>query len=240
MSHPDHATSAGRPPLRDVLLPFAASLACIGALYTGDLDTQLTARFFDEARGVWPFRDRGTWPTWIHRGVTDLVFLTALSALVVAVRQRFKRADPVLAARATLLVATIASTTLIVALLKSVSPDPSPWDATTFGGAITHGKLFQSSVPPGHTGHASPGAHASGVFALMALYYCWCEAHLTRARIALVAAWLAGSAAGVNQVLRGAHYPSHNYWSALLAWAIATTLYFTLFRGKLGARDTPR
>ena len=101
---------------------------------------------------------------------------------------------------------------LVVSLAKHYSPYSCPWDLPEFGG----------SAP--QTGRCLPAAHPVSGFALFGLYESLRGKHPRSARAALAAAWIVGLAAGVVQVARGAHFPSHVLWTAWVAWAVTLAL----------------
>ena len=59
------------------------------------------------------------------------------------------------------------------------------------------------------------------------------ERHTRLARWSLAAALLTGACFGLAQQARGAHFLSHDLWSALLTWLTALTLYAYVFRARL-------
>jgi membrane-associated PAP2 superfamily phosphatase len=216
------------------ILPIAACAVLIAALYSRDLDRRITSWFYDPVSGQWPWRGHWLTKELIHDRGRDLVFLIALGCIAVAaLGGRSARLRPLRRSCFFVLLSILLSAGA-ASLLKSISPDPSPWFAAEFGGDIVHGTLFASHSPTGELGRGSPGAHATGAFALMSLYYVWRGRSIRRAWFYLVAGWLLGSLYGADQVIRGAHFPSHNYWSCILAWCICTLLYWGPFRGRLG------
>jgi membrane-associated PAP2 superfamily phosphatase len=123
---------------------------------------------------------------------------------------------------------------LAVSLIKHHSQTSCPWELQAFGGParyVSHWALGQSD---GGSGHCFPGGHASSAFAFLALCLPWLQAPAGRNRDR-TAGWrwlggvlMAGTVAGVAQTMRGAHYPSHTFWTLLIClgvsgggWAIA-------------------
>jgi membrane-associated PAP2 superfamily phosphatase len=81
-----------------------------------------------------------------------------------------------------------------------------------------------------------PAAHASSGYALMALYFVAYERGPKLARLGLAAGLVLGLVFGIAQQARGAHFVSHDLWSAFLAWIISLTLYVFAFRARLYPR----
>lgn len=239
------AATCGRFFARDIVLATLStvfvSVALIQVLGLMDLDARCVEPFYDRGAGRWPYQESELFAVLLHDRGRDLVFTTALLCLLgAAVGNVHERPRP---HRRRLLFLGLAITLSagLVALLKSQSPDPSPWDATIFGGTIEHRGFFQSvsldaDSLGGRRGRSSPGAHASGAFALMGLFFWWHRSHPRRAWFAFGAGWLAGQAFGLVQVVRGAHFPSHNQWSCLVAWTACLLLYGCVFRGRLEPR----
>ena len=169
------------------------------------LDHFLSDAWYDPARG---FVLRHSW--WaeglIHDGGRILVALAGIAALLVWILRK-RRA-------ALYLFAAIALSTGTVAILKAMSGRPCPWDLERYGGAGSAGGCF-------------PSAHAATGYSLMALYFV-----LRGRRLAgLLLGFGLGTLFGFGQIVRGAHFLSHNLWSAAVCWAVAVALYEGPFRG---------
>lgn len=112
---------------------------------------------------------------------------------------------------------------LAVNLMKRSSLTSCPWDLQDFGGAAAYVSHWAWGVRDGGSGFCFPGGHASSAFAFLALPLPWLTSHDARTRqralgwsLALVAL---GVVLGGTQTLRGAHYPSHTAWTALVCVA---------------------
>jgi membrane-associated PAP2 superfamily phosphatase len=82
------------------------------------------------------------------------------------------------------------------------------------------------SVQPGH---CFPAAHASSGFALMAFYFVLRERHMRWAKVTLWGSILIGIAFGIAQQARGAHFLSHDVFSAFLVWMVSLSIYVFVF-----------
>lgn len=71
----------------------------------------------------------------------------------------------------------------------------------------------------------------------MALYFLAPERSRTLARIGLAIGLLLGVIFGIAQQSRGAHFVSHDLWSAFFGWMIPLTLYTFAFDGHLYAHS---
>lgn len=218
-------------------LPVVLAGCGLALVSAGDLDARLVDPFFDAPSASWPYR----WSFWaqtvLHQGGRDLVIAIAAGALLAALLAGRVRA---LSGRwrwpAFYFVLALGLSTGVVALLKSMSWVPCPWRSVRYGGDVVHGSLWMLSPGGrlhGHCDPASHASHASSGFALTTLYYVLRSAHPRAAWVALGAGALVGCAFAAAQVVRGAHYPSHNLWSALIVWSICTALYWSCPRGRL-------
>jgi len=122
-------------------------------------------------------------------------------------------------------------TTASIGILKSQSAHACPWDMTI----PTHnGILWDFSAT---AGHCFPGGHASSGFALMAGYFVYRISNRKRAYFLLIGAVILGLAMGWAQMMRGAHFLSHNLWTGWIIWCI-NVIGYTLFSHKLPIEKT--
>src|SRR5690606_16500174 len=75
------------------------------------------------------------------------------------------------------------------------------------------------SGSPAGPGLCWPGGHASGGFALAAAYFVLRDSRPHSARWMLAIGLLFGCVMSIVQMVRGAHFLSHNLWSLWLVWA---------------------
>ena len=121
-------------------------------------------------------------------------------------------------------VAMLISTTTI-SVLKHLSNHACPWDLLLYGGTQPYIPLF-GPLPIGATaGHCFPGGHASGGFALLAFYFGFRETEPRLAKVGLLAGIIFGFAMGWAQMMRGAHFLSHNLWTMWIVWMILLVQY---------------
>jgi membrane-associated PAP2 superfamily phosphatase len=119
----------------------------------------------------------------------------------------------------------------LVALGKQLSNRHCPWDYDRYGGAVPYGGLFAEPPAQCKPGRCFPAGHAAGGFALMGLYFV--SRRKVWALAGLGAGLLLGAVFGFGQVARGAHFVSHNLWTAAICWAVSLGLYGFFFRGKV-------
>ncbi|MBO3672534.1 phosphatase PAP2 family protein [Acinetobacter soli] len=109
--------------------------------------------------------------------------------------------------------------TSIVGILKSQSSHACPWNMTH---PAAQGFVWDFSATHGH---CFPGGHASTGFALMTGYFVYRATHHRRALFYLFAGLILGFAMGWAQMMRGAHFLSHNLWTGWWAWSINCLIY---------------
>lgn len=185
------------------------------------LDRDVAALFFDTDAGRFPARHAFWAESLLHRGGIWLIAGIAVMALVMllgstrSVRLRSLR-------RATLyLLACIALTTGGVALLKRITNVDCPWDMQAYGGELPYVHVFGDKPERLERGTCFPGAHSSGAFSLMAVAVLLARQRRRHADLALWAALGLGFVYAGCQWARGAHLPSHDLASALVAWTVA-------------------
>jgi membrane-associated PAP2 superfamily phosphatase len=193
-------------------------------------DLQL-ARWYGNADGfIW--RDHpllsGVLHDQIRRvGWLVLLGLTVWAAWPVGVGRSWLRTDR------WSLIAAIALSLLWVVVIKRFSMTSCPWDLAEFGGVALYVSHWQWGVADGGGGHCFPGGHVSTAFGFLALpLWCWRRAPVC-ARILLVLILLLGLGLGWVQQMRGAHYLSHNLWTA---WLCAATAWVVM---RLSTRMEP-
>lgn len=119
----------------------------------------------------------------------------------------------------------LALSTSLVAGLKQITNVDCPVDLQGFGGVRPYIHLFANR--PDGLPHARcfPGAHSASGFALVALYFAFRDVNRRRARAALLAGIFVGGLFSLAQQARGAHFLSHDLWSAFIVWFTCLGLY---------------
>lgn len=116
---------------------------------------------------------------------------------------------------------------LAVNLVKNQSLTSCPWDLNTFGGGVPYVTHWQPGVGDGGPGRCFPGGHASSAFSFMAVALPWLLPPAGHARVRrpglhwLGAVMALGLLLGAVQTVRGAHYPSHTFWTLLICAAVS-------------------
>ena len=133
---------------------------------------------------------------------------------------------------ALLVICSLALIPLLVSLFKAGSGVYSPVALLPYGGQHPHigflGQLYACGALAG--GRSFPAGHASGGFALMALYYLPVR-RAQKLRL-LGLGLLAGWAMGIYQMARGEHFISHTLTTMFLALAVIAALARLIFSDK--------
>ena len=124
-----------------------------------------------------------------------------------------------------------------VGLLKQVTNVDCPWSLTEFGGTLPYVHLFADRADSLPRAQCFPGGHSSSGFGLFALYFMALGRSRRLARRALAGALLVGGLFAFGQEARGAHFLSHDLWSAALMWFACVAVYTVGYGGKVWHAD---
>lgn len=125
-----------------------------------------------------------------------------------------------------LLKTTMGLSTSFVTPLKKVSQMHCPWSLEQYGGVEHFSPLLGPRAEPvDKPGNCWPGGHAAAGFALFALFFALRNTHPRCAKAALIAAMTLGVVFSLVRIAQGAHFLSHNLWTASLCWLISLAVY---------------
>jgi membrane-associated PAP2 superfamily phosphatase len=221
------------------LAPVLPAVAILLVLETTTLDSTISGWFFDPVAGVFPLRYSHALEVVGHQwarkavvGVGCLIFaLWLLSCALPELRPH----------RRLLLFLSLAMAfaPLTVAVLKATSVRHCPWSLQEYGSFAPHLSLFASPPRGSPPGHCFPGGHASAGYCLLAFYFAGYA--LGNRRLAAAGLWgglTAGTAFGMARVAQGAHFLSHNLWSALVCWLVMVGIYVLVVGERQVVRPT--
>lgn len=127
----------------------------------------------------------------------------------------------------------------IVTPLKSLTKVQCPWSLSRYGGVETYSSLMsERSAPVQKVGQCWPGGHASSGFTLFAIFFALRDIRPRAARAALAVALGLGIIFSVGRMLQGAHFLSHNVWTALIDWTICALIYRWMLYPEKAAKYT--
>jgi membrane-associated PAP2 superfamily phosphatase len=191
------------------------ALILIGLWEFSGLDLALV-RLFATADGF-PLRDAFVTSELLHVGARRLAAVAFLLQLVDAIWPQV--AGPSRLERAKWLAVTVGCIVLIPAI-KRFSATSCPWDLLEFGGTVPYVAHWILTTVDGGPGHCFPSGHAVSGFAFFPLCFLWRQHRPGLARVALAAVVVLGTVFGAAQMIRGAHFASHTFWTAWLCWTI--------------------
>lgn len=195
-------------------------------------DEWLTRLFWDPATRTFPLRRDPTLDFWLHDAVKPPVVVLGITTLAMLVASFWKDSLRPYHKLLAYCVLSMALGAASISLIKSGSCQSCPYDLAEYGGKNAHIGLFDS-VPLGAVfGKCWPGAHAATAFALFG--YVFAARTLGRERLArglLVFVIVFGAVLSLTQVARGAHFLSHQVWTAAIDWTIAAALHRLFWRG---------
>ncbi len=223
--------------LLHLVLPLILAALLVWVYPRVNLDVFLINAFYDPAALTFPLKNDWFLENIMHLGLKYLmvaISLTVLGLWVLGLKtstalmplfsQRFSWISTYHRQFIWVFVAMLISTTTI-SVLKHLSNHACPWDLLLYGGTQPYIPLF-GQLPAGATpGHCFPGGHASGGFALLAFYFAFRETEPNLAKLGLLAGMIFGFAMGWAQMIRGAHFMSHNLWTAWIVWMILLVQY---------------
>lgn len=191
-----------------------------------DWDRRIAAAWaFDAALNGFPARSAFWATTVMHSGGRAFVWAVGLAHMLGLIAGADAARFPRLARerpRFVIAVVGIATTTLVIGLLKRLSHMDCPWDLAEFGGRLPYVELLQARPAGLDASGCFPSAHAGSGFALLSLHFAWRDTRWSRPCAA--AALLAGASFGLAQQARGAHFVSHDLWSLAIAWLLCAAV----------------
>ena len=123
----------------------------------------------------------------------------------------------------------ITASLVAVSILKRISLTSCPWDLSLFGGPASYVSHWQLGVSDGGGGRCFPSGHASSALAFMAAsfpaLFSQDSSRHRHGRAVLLLVVVLGVVFGMTQTVRGAHYPSHTFWTAWICWTTGWLTY---------------
>lgn len=195
------------------------------------LDVILENYYFSPVIRNFPWRDVFWFNVVAHDGIRTLMVFIATIVLMLltlsllapthleSLLPPFWRKPRVLA----YLLAAVLAGPAIITVLKLATTRQCPWHLSMYGGDAFYStawdaSLFNWSAP----GRCFPGSHASGGFALLGFV----PLLAGQRRIFMIFfSLLLGMGMGWTRMMQGAHFLSHNLWSAWVCWAAVLLAY---------------
>lgn len=196
--------------LKQFVLLILSAMVFIWLSRSESIDMAITRLWFDPLTQQFPWKDNHWLDLINHRLLKQAVIGGGCVLMLAGVVRRQPR---------WVLVAVMMGTgPLVVGVLKATSAHSCPWDLVEFGGKAVSYPLFGAVPLNSGPGRCFPGGHASSGFSALALFFLF---YPQRARLAWACWWAAlavGMVMGFGQIMRGAHFLSHNLWAAWWVW----------------------
>ncbi|MDN3560874.1 phosphatase PAP2 family protein [Vreelandella neptunia] len=208
-------------PLASTWLLFLIAMSIFSSL---SIDFTLADFIYRLQGNAWEWKDTFITQDVLHKGgkwlslVMGLATLFLLILSTIVTRLKAYRTPLLYLFSATLLSA------LLVATIKHLVSMECPWDLVRYGGAREFIGLLHirpSSMP---ASACFPAGHASAGYTWIAFYFFFAaiRPHWRWAGLALGLGL--GLTFGITQQLRGAHFLSHDLWTAMICWTVSFVL----------------
>lgn len=225
---PDHALPASRP--LDFRLVIGVPLALMGLLLLldpHDLDFAIAHLMYDPQGGFIGRHNRFLEDVLHDRAKQAVILLGVLAIGGLLASLVMSRLRPWRRSLGYLVLAMSLSTALVTPL-KKLTQVQCPWSLSEFGGKQAFQPLIGARLPTDKPGQCWPGGHATAGFSLFALFFVLRDRRPRLARVALGVALGLGTLFSIARMLQGAHFLSHNLWTALLDWTLCASCYWLL------------
>ncbi|MBF8744799.1 phosphatase PAP2 family protein [Pseudomonas putida] len=218
-------------------IPLATALALV-LLELTSVDMDIATLFYDPVAGAFIGRHSYWLENILHDRVKQGVIVLGVVALVVFALSFFYKRLFGWRRELGCLVLALSLSTAFVTPLKKVTQVQCPWSLTQFGGKETYSKLLEPRPATDKPGLCWPGGHAATGFCLFGLFFMLRDRRPRLARVALAVAFVAGSVLSVGRMMQGAHFLSHNVWTAVFCWLIGLGSYYLVLYRK-GLAEVP-
>jgi len=218
-------------------IPLLTALVLV-LLELTDLDMAIARLFFDQATGEFIGRHSYFLEDILHDRAKQVVIGFGLLAIAgYGASFVLARLKPIRRELGCLVLALGLSTGFVTPL-KAATAVQCPWSLSQFGGQETYSKLMEARPQTDKPGRCWPGGHAATGFALFALFFALRDRRPRLAKVALAAAFTLGTVFSIGRMLQGAHFFSHNVWTAVFCWLISLGCYYlVLYRRKAPAQE---
>ena len=184
-------------------------------------DTWIADRLYAWEGGTWALRDTWWLSTLVHARGRDASALLWCAVAVAWASTWLGGLAPTWRRPLAYLLGASLLSAVLVSLLKQRTGVDCPWDLARYGGTRPLLGLFDTR--PDWMGRAAcfPAGHASAGYGWFAAYFALAAVRPRWRWWGFGAAMSLGLVFGIGQQLRGAHFFSHDLWSATLAWLCA-------------------
>ncbi|MFJ2489119.1 phosphatase PAP2 family protein [Pseudomonas sp. NPDC087639] len=216
-------------------IPAFAALILV-LLELTDLDMDLARLFYDPVAGDFIGRHSFFLEDILHDRAKQVVIAFSVFAILGFIGSFFIERLKPFKRELGCLVLSLGLATSFVTPVKAVTAVQCPWSLEQFGGHETYSKLLDHRPPTDKPGRCWPGGHAATGFTLFALFFVLRDRRPRLARQAFIFAFALGSVFSISRMMQGAHFFSHNVWTAIFCWLICLgSYYWVLYRPAMKA-----
>lgn len=195
------------------------------------LDMVLAKQFYDPVAGEFIGKHSYFLENILHDRAKQVVIAFSIFAILGFIASFFMARVKPFKRELGCLVLSLGLATSFVTPVKAVTAVQCPWSLKEFGGKETYSELLSPRPATDKPGRCWPGGHAATGFTLFALFFVLRDRRPRWARRALVFAFTLGSIFSLSRMMQGAHFFSHNVWTAIFCWLICLgSYYWILYR----------
>jgi membrane-associated PAP2 superfamily phosphatase len=218
---------------KHLVFPLLAFIPLLSILELSSIDLWLADALYTWEGGAWGLKKNWLVYGIMHHDGKQLIYLVGFVALLLAGSSRKVTALRPFRGSIFYLLICMAIIPTGIAFVKHFSQVPCPWSLVNYGANRIYQHNLSYPLGFGRGEHCFPSGHASGGYAVLALYFA-AYPHVTKnAWRFLLPGILLGTSFGLAQQLRGAHFLSHDLWTAFFCWFLSL-LIFSLFRSRSG------
>ncbi|WP_256829913.1 phosphatase PAP2 family protein [Pseudomonas sp. Pse1] len=229
-------TTLSRPASRPLNLWICLGIPAVTAitlllLELTSLDMSLAQLFYDPQAGGFIGRHSYFLENILHDRAKQVVIVFSVLAVLGFIASFFVARLTPFKRELGCLVLSLGLATAFVTPVKAVTAVQCPWSLKEFGGKETYSELLSPRPATDKPGRCWPGGHAATGFALFGLFFVLRDRRPKLARMAFVFAFGLGTVFSISRMMQGAHFFSHNVWTAVFCWLICLgSYYYVLYR----------
>lgn len=218
-----------------LLLPLLGFVLLAAGLELSAVDLYLADMIYQAGGPGWTLRSSPLFSDILHDNAKTVVKMVGVALLLVAVvGQYVPRMQPYRRAIWYLALAMPLSG-LLVGIGKDITHVDCPWNLLRYGGEHPYIRLFQAHPGDFKYGKCFPAGHASAGYTFVALYFFLALLRPRWKYYGLATGVILGLVFGIAQQMRGAHFLSHDLWTAAVCWFNSLGWYWMLFRRQKSA-----
>ncbi|HWU99300.1 MAG TPA: phosphatase PAP2 family protein [Oxalicibacterium sp.] len=203
---------------------FVSGVLFVWLSRSGTIDFWVSQQFFDPVTQTFPLEHNKRLFYWGHQVLKKLSVIAWLVCIGLALAGVWSQRLRTWRRPLLVFIAMGGAVSLVIQMLKGSSMHACPYDLAMYGGKSVWFPLFDTVKMAVRQGRCWPGGHASAGFVLIAGYFALRERAPRWARGILIGSLVLGTVMSAVQVVRGAHFVSHNLWSLWISWAVCVAI----------------